>query len=189
MPRLKFDDLIHKEPQRAARWVQDHLSDVPRLADDRGRDAVEWVQAHWPGRRDLRTLRRSSIEPSALLWPTFLAAAGAGAAFWWWTSWSRGRAEAERAAQEGAAHPETVIAHAPPPGPGEAHPRDPHPVEDAAAPEVMAHGEPEPSGKGKAKKVKPAAPKAEAALRRNLAVVGAGEDAPKPPKPPRSPKA
>ena len=186
MPRLKLDDLIHREPRRAARWVQDHMPDVPRLAEHHGRDAVEWVQAHWPSRRDLRDLRRRAPEPSALLWPTFLAAAGAGAAFWWWTSWSRGRAEAERAEREGAAHPEMVMAHAPAPA-SIPLPTDPHPVEDAAVPEVMAHAPPETAGK-KVKKTKPFAPKAEAALRRSLTAAAAG-DGPVKPKTGRAPKA
>ena len=79
------------------------------------------------------------------------------------------------------------MAHIPPPGPGETHPRDPHPVEDAAAPEVMAHGEPEPAAKPKGKKAKPSAPKAEAALRRSLAAA-TSDTAPKA-KRGRSPKA
>ena len=183
MPRLNLDDLIHKEPRRAARWVQDHLPDVPRLAERGGHDAVEWVQARLPTRRDLQ---RRAPDAASLLWPTVIAAAGAGAAFWWWTSWSRGRDEAEREARasaEGAAHPDAIMAHAPPPE--AAPPQDPHPAEDEAAPDVMAHAPPPaPTGKGKLKKVKPVvAPKAAEALQRNLAVQAAGDAPPKPRKP------
>lgn len=188
MASFKLDDLrreLAREPQRAARWVHDHLPDVPRLAEHGRRDAVEWVQAHLPSRRDLR---RGVPEPASLLWPTVLAAAGAGAAFWWWTSWSRGRAEAERDAQggaEGAAHPEAVMAHTPPPS-DISPPQDFESTAlDVAAERVLAHspvegsapGEPAAGGGGVLGKVKAVvAPRAQEALRRNLAVQASSEE-------------
>ena len=169
------------------REVQSRGRAVADRAEHTGRDAVEWVQARLPSRRDLQ--RRTS-DAGSLLWPTVIAAAGAGAAFWWWTSWSRGRAEAEReaaAAAEGAAHPDTIMAHTPAP---EAAPaQDPHPIEDGAAIDVMAHAPPPADSKRKLKKVEPVvAPKAQEALQRNVAVQAAG-DAPPKRKPPGRPKA
>lgn len=103
---------------------------------------------------------------AAALWPALFAAAGAGAAVWWWNSWARGRAEADAAAQtedaakpeverspedrqggaEGAAAPEQIMAHAPPPAEAEeeAAPspkpraaRKPRPTVDAQAQDAL----------------------------------------------------
>ncbi len=74
---------------------------------------------------------------AAALWPALFAAAGAGAAVWWWNQWARGQAEAQAGSEgappldppvepspedraggrEGAATPETIMAHAPTPEP------------------------------------------------------------------------
>ena len=192
----KLEDLLRQgaaiRPRRAARRVQDHLPEVDGRAVERGgREVVSWVQAHLP-----RPEPRRKIDTTAVFWPTFLAAAGAGAAFWWWTSWSRGRAEAERdrlGGEEGAAHPQDILAHAPSP-PETAGPDDQAPPPSVAPEAVMAHAPPPPEAdadaprtpKGKLKKVKPVvAPKAEEALRRNLAVQASGDGEPAPRTPSR----
>lgn len=82
------------------------------------------------------------------LWPSLFAVASAGAAFWWWNQWARGQAEADDharreadAAAEGAAHPQAIMAHAPPPADAPAH--DGAAGSDPAVDAIMAHA-PEP---------------------------------------------
>lgn len=94
-------------------------------------------QVDWRGevRRTART---------GALWPGLFAVAGAGAAFWWWNQWARGQAEADEhalrereAVAAGAAHPEAIMAHAPPPPDVEAH--DDAADSDSALDAIMAH--------------------------------------------------
>ncbi len=106
MFRDTLEDLLRKSGRR-----------VRRLRDeDLGRPLV-WLHDHLPHPQDERPSR---LVPA--LGATALAAAGAGVAFWWWTQWARGRAETvertnldARGGADGAAHPEAVMAHAPPP--------------------------------------------------------------------------
>ena len=155
------------------------LSGGARAVAGRAAPALDFKALHLPRMR-LSDLHAPEIDWSRLgsrfnregprpgaLWPTVFAVAGAGAAFLWWNQWARGQAEADDharreadAAAEGAAHPEAIMAHAPPPADAPAH--DEAAGSDRVVDAIMAHApapdmtaEPQPARKPRVSKAGP----------------------------------
>ena len=171
--RREAERLYDERLKDSVSWVEDHLPRLRREAEHAEREAHRSAES--AGRRGVKVARKGYDEhlrapvtwiedhlprqrsnAGAILAPTLIAAAGAGVAFWWWTQWARGRAEAERAALDaaggaaGEAHPEAVMAHAPPPSDGPSDTPDPSAGKLAEpAEEVMAHTPPS-AGAGRA---------------------------------------